>query len=99
MVARINPCCTRAELRSLLTDRAAEPSDPKLESHLEECAVCREELERLAAGPHWWENARSYLSDDEPCEEVVVEATTAGHRAAPTLPAGAVSPADRARIE
>ena len=41
----------------------------KLESHLEECAVCREELERLAAAPQWWEGVQSYLSGEHLIEE------------------------------
>jgi serine/threonine-protein kinase len=47
-----------------LSDRAAAQTDSELESHLEECAVCREELERLAADPEWWEYAQSFLTDE-----------------------------------
>jgi serine/threonine-protein kinase len=63
MVARFNSCCTQAELQSVLTAPPSSIADAGLESHLEECAVCREALERLAAAPAWWENAQSYLSD------------------------------------
>ncbi|MEX2140502.1 MAG: serine/threonine-protein kinase [Pirellulales bacterium] len=63
MVARFNQCCTRAEMLAVLTERASETTDSKLESHLEVCAVCREELERIAAAPQWWEGAHSYLSE------------------------------------
>jgi serine/threonine protein kinase len=74
MVARFNQCCTRAELRSVLADRGGVGVDLALESHLQECALCREELERLAAGPDWWENARSYLSDSDRLDDLFVEA-------------------------
>jgi serine/threonine protein kinase len=65
MVARFNQCCTRAELLAVLTERASETTDSKLESHLEVCAVCREELERIAGAPQWWDGAQSYLSEAE----------------------------------
>src|SRR5688500_13131505 len=69
MVARYTECRTRAQLRAVLVDREPDTTDPKLESHLEECAVCREELERLAAAPQWWEGVQSYLSGEHQIEE------------------------------
>jgi serine/threonine-protein kinase len=65
MVARFHQCCTRAELQAALARSTSDPSDLELEDHLERCAVCREELERLAAAPPWWASAQSFLSDAE----------------------------------
>ena len=73
MVARFNQCCTRAELRSVLSDLGGTTFDPALESHLQECEACRDELERLAAGPEWWDNARSYLSDSDCLDNLIIE--------------------------
>jgi serine/threonine-protein kinase len=65
MVARFHSCCTRDELQAAIARSTSDPSDLELEDHLAHCAVCREELERLAAAPKWWESAQSYLSDAE----------------------------------
>jgi serine/threonine protein kinase len=73
MVARFNQCCTRAELRSVLSAHGGTTFDPALESHLQECVLCRDELERLAAGAEWWENARNYLSDSNCLDDLIVE--------------------------
>jgi serine/threonine-protein kinase len=52
-------------LKAALARTSASIADVQLESHLEECAACRAELERLAAAPAWWESAHSYLSDHD----------------------------------
>jgi serine/threonine-protein kinase len=77
----------------VLSDRAAAPSDADVESHIEECAVCREELERLAAGPEWWENAQSFLSDELHRKDLAAESFAVN----PPIESGG-SAADRVQI-
>ena len=87
-------------MRAVLARSMADASDLELEHHLEQCAACRTELERVAAGPQWWERARSYLSDGE-CPpggdefEVQDRAVTTDLRRAG---AATVSAADRAQL-
>ena len=100
MVARFNQCCTKAQLRAVLSGPVLEASDPELEGHLEQCAVCREELERLAATPQWWEGAQSYLSEaarlkGAACDELN-QAATCGE--AQRTVASSPSAAERAQL-
>ncbi len=54
--------CDPELLRQLLDDRLPQESQNELARHLESCAVCRKELESLAAGPDWWSDAQQLLS-------------------------------------
>lgn len=40
-----------------------------IESHLDECATCRESLATAAANDHWWNETRSLLANDD-AEEI-----------------------------
>ena len=53
--------CRRSRLRRLLSDDMADDDQTHLLLHLEGCAGCRAELERLAADPKWWHLASRYL--------------------------------------
>jgi serine/threonine-protein kinase len=85
----------------VLSGSVLEASDPELESHLEHCAVCREELERLAAAPQWWEGAQSYLSEADRLKNAAAHddlnpaVTSSG---AQRTVASSVSAADRAQL-
>jgi len=57
-----NSQCDRRQLRELLDDRLPPKSQDELARHLESCADCRKELESLAAGQDWWDDAQQLLS-------------------------------------
>jgi eukaryotic-like serine/threonine-protein kinase len=54
--------CDPARLRLLLDEKLPAKSQDDLSKHLESCADCRRELESLAAGPDWWNDAQQLLS-------------------------------------
>ena len=54
--------CDPTKIEQLLSDRLSLPEQAALESHLEECAACRETLESLTADVSWWREARDHLS-------------------------------------
>jgi eukaryotic-like serine/threonine-protein kinase len=54
--------CDPRQLRQLLDDKLPPESQDKLAKHLESCPDCRKELESLAAGPDWWDDAQQILS-------------------------------------
>jgi serine/threonine protein kinase len=57
-----NSQCDRQRLQLLLDDRLPPQSQDDLARHLETCVDCRKELESLAAGPDWWDDAQQILS-------------------------------------
>jgi serine/threonine-protein kinase len=69
-----------------LTGPAVELSQAEVESHLEQCPNCRQELERLAAAQQWWESAQSFLSDTPLPDDFTQtsHASTAAREAAPS---------------
>jgi len=58
--------CSRAKLQQLLADQLTETDVANVTRHVEDCDTCRRDLETLAAEPSWWQDARCFLSDDEP---------------------------------
>ena len=62
---KVDRCCTPDELQGLLDGANASPQVQELESHLESCSDCREQLAQMAAEPEWWEEAATHLSSDE----------------------------------
>src|SRR4051794_15008608 len=50
--------CDPARLRHLLEDRLEDEDQAAMARHLEECASCRRDLERMAAESCWWGDAR-----------------------------------------
>ncbi|MCU0963048.1 MAG: serine/threonine protein kinase [Pirellulaceae bacterium] len=63
----IAPRCPRdpEQLSRLLQGQLAETVTIDITQHLEQCAECRRQLELIAADGTWWQDARSFLSDDE----------------------------------
>jgi serine/threonine protein kinase len=57
-----NSQCDQGRLRELLDDRLTPKLQDELARHLETCEDCRKELESLAAGSDWWDDARQLLS-------------------------------------
>ena len=57
--------CNRHQLRLSLEDRLSQSQQAELAAHLEACASCRRELERMAAASHFWGDAA--LLRGEPC--------------------------------
>ncbi len=51
--------CDRNRLRLSLDDRLDDLQQAELEIHLESCAGCRDELEKLAAASVLWRDARA----------------------------------------
>ncbi len=66
-MAMIAPRCPRdpEQLSRLLQGQLAETVTIDITQHLEQCAECRRQLELIAADGTWWQDARSFLSDDE----------------------------------
>ena len=54
--------CDPAAIELLFTDRISEDERAALEAHLDGCADCRALLERYAAEPRLWSEARDFLS-------------------------------------
>ena len=50
--------CDSYRLRLSLEDRLSDSEQAELATHLESCAFCRQELERLAAASQLWGEAR-----------------------------------------
>lgn len=87
MVARFSICDTN-RLRLAVSNQLAEPAQTELAEHLQSCAQCRDELERLAAGDPWWSDVHEYLLAE-------AERSTAGGTAQafrPTSAAAAAAP-------
>src|SRR5271165_2684673 len=59
MIMAIGPNrCDSYRLRLSLEDRLSDEEQAELATHLESCAFCRQELERLAAASQLWGEAR-----------------------------------------
>ena len=58
--------CDSYRLRLSLEDRLSDAEQTALASHLETCAGCRQELERLAAASQLWGDARLLRGEAEP---------------------------------
>src|SRR5881392_2518007 len=54
--------CDHTALDLLLADRLSGDQTRALEQHLDGCAACRDQLERLAAAPEIWAAAHESLS-------------------------------------
>ena len=50
--------CDPNRLRLLLEEELQEKQQAELESHLSDCRVCQQALERLAADKRWWDDLR-----------------------------------------
>ncbi len=63
----IAPRCLRdrERLSRLLSGELTETVTADVTQHLEDCDECRDYLEQLAAGAHWWHEAQQFLSDDD----------------------------------
>jgi serine/threonine-protein kinase len=57
-----NTICDHESLELLLSDKLTEEKREAMESHLDECTLCRERLEKLAAEPALWTEAHEALS-------------------------------------
>jgi serine/threonine-protein kinase len=53
--------CDPAALRRLLDGGVPEPLRAELIAHLDRCESCRVDLEGMAAGERWWEDARRFV--------------------------------------
>ncbi len=58
--------CDSYRLRLSLDDRLSDSEQAELAAHLEACAFCRQELERLAAASRLWDEARLLRGEAEP---------------------------------
>src|SRR6185312_15272732 len=61
-MSKNNATCDHESLELLLCDKLADDRREALESHLGDCAPCRERLEQLAAEPALWAEAHEALS-------------------------------------
>src|SRR5262245_18918786 len=61
-MAQPNTVCDPAAIERLLADRLTEEERAGVETHLDQCATCRERLETSAAAPGLWSEAREFLS-------------------------------------
>ena len=84
--------CDRRQLRQLLDDELPPGVHDDLARHLESCPDCRKELESMAAGPDWWNDARQLLS-------TIVNANDATSADNVLGPGGMVSHQDSFRLE
>src|SRR5260221_261352 len=71
--------CDPAALDRLLADSLADVERLALEEHLDGCAACRDRLERQAAEPALWAEARDFLSSAD--REIPVGGLDAPHLA------------------
>ena len=55
--------CSPALLQRFVDDRLDESEQQWLESHLDECAACQEQLTATSADPEWWHETRKYLGE------------------------------------
>src|SRR5438309_1705592 len=61
--------CDPEALELFLSDRLADDDRQALEKHLDDCAECRERLERLAAEPGLWAQVHDFLSSADDVSE------------------------------
>lgn len=54
--------CDRNRLKAFLEGDSPEGSHAEILRHLDDCKVCQQELERLAADPKWWAQVRRFLT-------------------------------------
>lgn len=82
--------CNPDAIDMLLDDRLADDERSAIEAHLDTCADCRERLERQAAEPTLWAEARDFLSSADDVfaadglarpGDVAHEPTSSGHGA------------------
>ena len=71
-----NTTCDPESLDLFLGDRLADSERLALEEHLDTCAECRDRLERLAAEPGDWSEARDYLSSADDVSHATATAST-----------------------
>lgn len=63
MIAQPNRHIDSEVLRELLDDNLSPDQTDQVESHLDSCECCRNELEDLAGQPNWWHETVNVLSD------------------------------------
>jgi serine/threonine-protein kinase len=73
--------CDPRRLDLLLRNQLPEEGQRDLEAHLVVCPACREELDDLAGGAHWWSEVRRHLGGDG-VAQVSATSDAAGPRAA-----------------
>jgi serine/threonine-protein kinase len=56
------PACDPGTIGQFLDERLSDQEQSAFEAHLDECAVCREQLECMTADRRWWDDARAYLA-------------------------------------
>lgn len=102
MVTQPAPC-DPSRLRLLLEDRLPEEEQDALSTHLEECELCREALERMAAETRWWSDVKE-LATPEPVVDLgggpigpATEADSLGTDPI-TIPNGFLTPVDDSEI-
>ncbi|MFO0919939.1 MAG: serine/threonine-protein kinase [Planctomycetaceae bacterium] len=54
--------CDRRRLQGLLADALPDAALDEVSAHLSDCPACQQELESLAAGKEWWDEASRRLS-------------------------------------
>ncbi len=60
-----NPFCNPQTIGQFLADQLSDREQAAFEAHLNDCAPCRERLERTAAEGSWWDDARAYLASSD----------------------------------
>ncbi len=63
MVVRVSDC-NPDRLKRLLDEQLSDAEQVVVAEHLEDCDSCRSDLESLAAGHEWWDEASSLLNAD-----------------------------------
>ena len=57
--------CDRKRLRRLLKGQLSAKLAESVTQHLEGCSTCERELQALAAGDNWWDEAQRFLGDPD----------------------------------
>src|SRR5579872_1313278 len=70
-----NTTCDPESLELFLGDALADSDRLALEEHLDTCADCRDRLERLAAAPQDWSQARDFLSSADDASRATATAS------------------------
>lgn len=64
MVTRVSDCQPEL-LQNLIDDQLSRGEQESVTDHLEQCEMCRDALETLAAEDQWWSDASSFLGPDD----------------------------------
>ncbi len=62
---RIQECLDPQTLQHLLNQALTAEQSQAAEQHIDQCANCQRELERMAGGQHWWSDAANLLSTSD----------------------------------